>query len=150
MTNYLTEEGLEKLKEELDHLRKVKRKEIAEKLNQAVSFGDLTENAAYQQAKEEQAFLEGKILELEDIIKEASPVKEKHNDQIQIGSLVFLSKGWQKEKFRIVGVAEVSPFEGKISPESPLGKALFGKKKGDMVDVETPEGRFKYKILRID
>jgi len=150
MEKYFTPEGLEKLKKDLDNLKKIKRKEIAERLKLAASFGDLTENAAYQEAKEEQAFLEGKILELGDLVKNAILIKNKPKNQIEIGSTVWLSQGWQKEKFRIVGATEVNSLEGKISIESPLGKTLVGKNKGEVIEVEAPEGKIKYKILKID
>lgn len=150
MEKYLTKEGLEKLKKELDYLKTVKRREIAKVLKEAISFGDLTENAAYQQAKETQAFLEGKILELENLIRDSILVEEKSRDQVEIGSAVWLTKGWQREKFKIVGPVEVNSLEGKISFESPLGKALIGRKKGEIIEVETPQGKIKYKVLRID
>jgi len=150
MKQYITKEGLAKLKKELDYLKKAKRKEIANILKEAISFGDLTENAAYQQAKEDQAFLERKILELENLIKNSTLVEEKTRNQIEIGSVVWLANSWQRKKFKIVGSAEVNTLEGKISPESPLGKALIGKKKGEIIEVETPEGKIKYKIIKID
>ena len=154
---YITPEGLEKLKKELDHLKKVKRKEIAERLKHTASMGDLTENAAYHEAKEAQGFLEGKILELEDLIKNAEVIKkEPKTDWIQVGSLVSLVPAEKKsffqkpDKFQIVGVAEANPIEGKISIESPLGKALLNKPKGAVVEVETPQGKVKYKIAKIE
>lgn len=150
MENYLTKEGLEKLKKELDYSKKVGRKEIARRLRETASFGDLTENAAYQQAKEEQAFLEGKILEWENLVKNAILIEEKAKDIVQLGSRVYLAQGWQKTKFQIVGPTEVNSFEGKISLESPLGRALLGKKRGEIIEVETPSGKMRYKILKIE
>jgi len=151
MPKYLTPEGLEKLKKELDYLKRVKRKEIAQKLKHAISFGDLSENAAYREAKEAQAFLEGKILELEDIIRSANVFKSKKNGQVEIGSRVLIKSNHDKQilKFKIVGAPETDPLEGKISYESPLGKALFGKHKGAIIKVKTPEGKIQYQILEI-
>jgi len=157
MKKYLTRESLEKLKKELDYLRTEKRKEIGEKLKVAISFGDLSENAAYQQAKEEQSFLEGRILELEILLKNAEIIeKNHHTGWVQIGSVVFLhnlaaKKGLFKkpEKFEIVGAAEADPLAGKISVESPIGKALLNKPKGTIVEIETPRGKVKYKIAKI-
>jgi len=149
MDKYLTKEGLEKLKKELDCLKTIKRKEIAQSLGETASFGDLTENAAYQGAKEDQAFLEGKILELENLIKEAILIEEKARDQIEVGSAVWLAKGWRKAKFKIVGTTEANLNLGKISTESPLGKALIGRRKGEIIEVEAPEGKIKYKIIKI-
>mgnify|MGYP001103852068 CR=1 FL=1 len=151
MKKYLTPEGLEKLKKELEYLKTVKRREIAERLKHTASFGDLTENAAYLETKEAQGFLEGRILELENLIKSAKVIKKnKRNDIIQIGSTVILSSGIKKEKFQIVGVAETDPSEGKISADSPLGKALLDRKKGEVFEIETPQGKIKYKILKIE
>lgn len=150
MERYLTPEGFKKLKKELDYLKKIKRREIAERLKLTASFGDLTENAAYQEAKEAQAFLERKILELENLIKNAILIEEKSKDRVKIGSTVWLAKGWKKEKFKIVGPAEANSFEGKISLQSPLGRSLIGKKKGEIIEVKTPQGKIQYKILKIE
>jgi len=157
MEKYLTPEGLEKLKKELEYLKRVKRKEIAERLRHTSSMGDLTENAAYHQAKEDQAFLEGRILELENLIKNAIVIeKNKKTGWVQVGSTVVLSLGekkslfGKKEKFQIVGAPEANPLEGKISAESPLGKALLNKPEGAIITVETPNGKVKYKILKIE
>jgi transcription elongation factor GreA len=155
---YLTRESLEKFKKELEYLKTVKRRELAKRLEQAISFGDLTENAAYHEAKESQAFLEGKILELEDLIRNAEIIqKNEKGGWIQIGSVVYLNnlaekKGFFKkpEKFGIVSPAEADPFGGKISSESPLGKSLLDKPKGAIVEVLTPTGKIKYKILKIE
>ncbi len=157
MQKYLTKESLEKIKKELDYLKTEKRKEIGEKLKVAISFGDLSENAAYHQAKEEQSFLEGRILELEHLIKSSEIIKVKpHSGWVQIGSIVFLhnlarKKGLFKkpEKFEIVGAVEADPISGKISSESPIGKALLNKPKGAIVEIETPQGKIKYKIVKI-
>lgn len=153
MKKYLTPEGLEKFKKELQFLKAVKRKEIAEKLARCSSFGDLTENAEYHEAKESQAFLEGRIIELEDLIKNAVVVDDENatkKEYTQIGSTVFVSAGWQKEKFKIVGAEEADPLEGKISADSPLGVAILNQPAGADIEVETPRGKVKYKILKIE
>lgn len=162
MPKYITPEGLEKLKKELDYLKKVKRKEIAQRLKNTSSMGDLTENAAYQETKEAQAFLEGKILELEKTIREAKVVEKIDKaDWVQIGSTVILesndkkpctskNSAWGREKFKIVGIAEIDPTNGKISTDSPLGKALIDKPQGATVTVKTPNGKVKYKIIKIE
>ncbi len=151
MKRYLTLQGLEKLKEDLKNLKEVKRKEIAERLEKCISFGDLTENAEYHETKEEQAFMEGRILELEEIIRNAVIIpNEKQKDWVEVGSTILVSSGHQKEKFKIVGAEEANPLEGKISANSPLGKALLKKTKGEAVLVQTPEGNLEYKILKIE
>ena len=157
MKKYLTKESLEKFRKELEYLKTEKRKEIGEKLKVAISFGDLSENAAYQQAKEDQSFLEGRILELEQLIKNAEIVEKKHHTGwVQVGSIVYLHNLAEKkkffkkpEKFEIVGAAEADPLAGKISVESPIGKALLNKPKGAIVDIETPQGKIRYKIVKI-
>lgn len=142
---------MEKLKKELHHLKQYKRKEIAERLARSAAFGDLSENSEYIEAKEAQAFLEGRILELEELIRNAVVVDpEIKKDQVQIGSWVLLKSSGKKEKFKIVGAEEANPLEGKISIDSPLGKALLGKAKGQEVEVESPEGKISYKILKIE
>jgi len=146
---YLTPEGLEKLKKELHFLKDIKRKEIAEKLKTAISFGDLSENASYQEAKEEQAFLEGRISEIEETLKNTTVQKKEKTGWVQIGSVVFVSSNSHKEKFEIVGSNEGNPLEGKISYNSPLGKVLLDKPEGANVEFETPGGRVKYRILKI-
>jgi transcription elongation factor GreA len=151
MQKYLTQEGLEKLKKELDYLKTVKRTEIAERLKHAIAFGDLTENAAYHEAKEAQGFLEGRILDLEEEIRNSVIISdEKKKDSVNIGSTITLEKNGEKLKFKIVGVQEADPTGGKISNESPLGRAILDRKKGEVVEVETPLGRTKYKILKIE
>ncbi|MDD4625146.1 MAG: transcription elongation factor GreA [Candidatus Paceibacterota bacterium] len=151
MTEYLTPEGLEKLRKELDHLINVERKEVAKDLEEAISYGDLSENAAYTEAKEHQASLEQRILELEAMIKNAKVVEmDKDCSKVQVGSTVFLSSGKMDNKYMIVGANEANPFENKISYASPLGKALMDQIKGATVEVPTPEGVAKYKITRIE
>jgi len=150
MKRYLTAEGLEKLKKELDYLKRIKRKEIAERLKRTASFGDLKENAAYHEAKEAQGFLEGRVSELEDIIRSALVVKKKEAGIIQVGSMVLVSFNGNKEKFQIVGPGEINPKEGKISYQSPLGKALLGKSVGVEVEIENLKNKIQYKILKIE
>lgn len=151
MAEYLTPEGLENLKKELDRAVNVERKQVSKDLEEAISFGDLSENAAYTEAKEHQASLEQRILELEAMIKNAKVVKtDKDCSKVQVGSTVFLSSGTMDNKYMIVGASEANPFEGKISYASPLGKALLNQAKGAIVEVPTPQGRAKYKITRID
>jgi transcription elongation factor GreA len=151
MKEYLTREGLEKLKRELEHLKNIKRKEIAERLEKCLAFGDLTENAEYHETKEEQAFVEGRILELEVLIRNAIVASEKKDKMFaQVGSTILVSAGAQKEEFKIVGAEEASPLEGKISIKSPLGMAFINQPKGALVEVKTPKGITQYKILKIE
>jgi len=151
MPKYLTPEGFEKLKKELDYLKKVKRKEIARRLKRTAAMGDLSENAAYHETKEAQAFLEGRILELKAAIREAKVVKKIDKaGWVQIGSTVILSLDHEREKFKIVGTVEADSLNGKISIDSPLGKALLDKPEGAIVTVKTPNGKIKYKIIKIE
>jgi len=155
MVEYMSSEGLEKLKKELDYLKNTKRKEIVESLQKAIDFGDLSENAEYLEAKETQSFVEGRILELEALLKEAVIVsKKRQGDSAQIGSTVLVSldspQKSDNEKFEIVGAEEANPLEGKISADSPFGKAVLSKRKGNIIQVETPRGRVYYKILEIE
>ncbi len=151
MEEYLTQEGLEKLKKELGYLKEVKRKEIAERLEKCLAFGDLTENAEYHETKEEQAFVEGRILELEELVRNAVVVSgEKDKMYAQVGSTVLVSTGFKKEEFKIVGAEEANPLEGKISINSPLGRAFFNQPKGAVIEVKTPKGITQYKILKIE
>ncbi len=148
---YLTPEGLKKLKEELRYLKETKRKEIAERLEKCIAFGDLAENAEYHETKEEQGFIEGRILELEDLLNNAVVAPESFQKNFaQIGSTILVSNGSQKERFKIVGAEEANPMENKISIESPLGKALINQQKGAVIQVQTPEGKIKYKIVKIE
>ncbi|MEK7519524.1 MAG: transcription elongation factor GreA [Patescibacteria group bacterium] len=153
MQRYLTSEGFEQFKKELKHLKTIGRKEIAERIKHAASFGDLKENFAYHQAKEDQAFLEGKILELTSIIREAKIIEKPKNgeekDKVQIGSIVTISSNGSKQKFQIVGPEEANPLKEKISMQSPLGKAVLGKSLLEDFTVETPEGKVQYKIIEI-
>src|SRR5512146_1622775 len=151
--NYLTHEGYEKLQTELDYLRTTKRQEVAERLHEAMEGGELIENAEYEAAKNEQAFVEGKIQELEVLLATAKIIEEngkKKSDIVQIGSKVTIKEGnYEPETFTIVGVAEANPRDGRISNESPIGKAILNHKIGDTVKVETPGGTYNVKILKI-
>ncbi len=149
MAKFFTKKGLQKIKEELEHLKKIKRKEVAERLKHAASFGDLKENFAYHQAKEEQAFLEGKIGELEAAISQAKIAKTKETGKIGIGSFVTAVFDNNKVKIQIVGSQESDPLKGKISSESFVGKALLGKSAGDKIRIKTPQGMVLYEIIKI-
>ncbi|MBC8499788.1 MAG: transcription elongation factor GreA [Candidatus Atribacteria bacterium] len=148
----LTEEGLEKVQEELHYLKRVKRTEIAEKIRNAVTFGEIAENAEYNSVKNEQAFIEGRILALERIIENYELIdKEENPDCVLLGSEVLIKdmKSKKECKYTILDYVESEPDCGKISISSPIGRALLGKKKGDLVEVRVPAGQVKYKILDI-
>ncbi len=149
MSEYLSAEGLEKVKKELHELKTQKRQEIAARLEHAKSLGDLSENAEYQETKEEQSLVESKIIELEDIIREAVLIKGHRTDQVAVGSTVRVSSERGEETYMIVGSEEASPAEEKISNESPMGKAFLGHKVGETVQVRTPRGVIEYKIMEI-
>lgn len=149
MAKYLTPEALENFKKELDYLQNTKRKEIGERIKHAASFGDLKENAAYHEAKEAQAFLEGRILELKEIVSQAKTIEKKNSDKVQIGSVVLIVSCGNEEKFQIVEPEEASAMSGKISYKSPLGETLLGKCAGEKIKLETPGGKSEYKILKI-
>ncbi len=149
-TQYISEEGLTRLRAELDELVSVRRAEIAQRIHDAKEHGDLAENAEYEDAKNEQAFVEGQIQRLEGLVKNAIIIDENHGtDHVQIGSTVKVEGADGKELYTIVGSTEASPKEGRISNESPVGRALLGKRKGDVVEVQVPAGAFSYKILEI-
>jgi len=148
----LTEEGLKKVQEELHYLKRVKRTEIAEKIRNAVSFGEIAENAEYNSVKNEQSFIEGRILALEKIIENYELIdKEENPDCVLLGSDVLVkdTKNKKEYKYTILDYVESEPDCGKISISSPIGRALLGKKKGDLVEVRVPAGQIKYKILDI-
>ena len=147
---YVTKGGLEKLREELDDLVNVQRKKIAAALKEAKEFGDLSENASWDDAKERQAFIEGRIAEIEHILKNAVEIEESHGDVVSVGSVVHVELETGVQKFHIVGSTEADPESGKISNESPIGKARIGKKPGDEVEVDVPAGTMVYKIKQID
>lgn len=151
----VTKEGLDKLKEELDYLKNTKRKEVAARIKEAISYGDLSENSEYEEAKNEQAFVEGRILELEEKVKHAKIITERHQTKVvQLGVTVHLKNlgksGSETEVYTIVGSTESDPFSGKISNESPVGSALLDKKKGDKIKVTVPAGLVEYEITKID
>ena len=150
----VTKDGYKKLKEELDYLRNVKRREIADRIKEAISYGDLSENSEYEEAKNEQAFVEGRIVELENMIKNAQIISDDKSGQntVQIGTTVTVQNITENdgpETYTIVGSTEADPIESKISNESPIGSAILGKTKGDTVKVKVPAGMFEYKILKI-
>jgi len=149
----LTKEGLKKVEDELSQLKRVKRKEIAEKIRSAVSFGEIAENAEYNAAKNEQAFIEGRIFTLERIIENYELIDEskKNSEFISLGSEVYVKdlKLNKDIRFIILDYVEAEPDFGKISISSPIGKALLGKKKGDIVEVRVPAGQLKFQVLDI-
>ena len=147
---YLSKEGLEQIRQELEELVNVRRAEVASRIHEAKEHGDISENAEYEDAKNEQAFVEGRIQALSALIKNAVVIDENHSTtHVQIGSTVTIESQDGKEKFTIVGSAEAAPAEGRISNESPVGRALLGRKKGDTVVVTVPAGDTSYKILSI-
>jgi len=153
MDNQLTAEALQKLKQELEYLKTTKRKEMAEQLNHAIGFGDLSENAAYFEAKEAQGFLEGRIVELQTIINTAKIIDYRglsSNGMARIGSTVYLKNEKSEVVFTIVCPNEADPVNNKISADSPLGRVLVDKRKGDAVVVDAPSGKITYKITRIE
>ncbi len=147
---YLSQEGLDKLREELNEMVTVRRAEVAARIQEAKEHGDITENAEYEDAKNEQAFVEGRIQTLSALIKNAVLIDE-HTPTafVGIGSTVDVESEDGKETFRIVGSAEANPAEGRISNESPVGRALLGHRKGDKVQVSVPAGSWTYKIVSI-
>jgi transcription elongation factor GreA len=150
-SSYLTQEGFERLQQELEHLRTEKRQEVAERLRDAMEDGELIENAELEAAKNEQSFVEGRIKELEILLANARLIEENTNgDVIQVGSKVKVKEdGYEAEEYVIVGAAEADPRLGRISNESPLGKALLNHKAGDKVKVEAPGGAFMIEILSV-
>lgn len=150
MPHIITKEAYEKLKEEIKELETTKRREIAERIQKAKDLGDLSENAEYSEAKEAQAFNEGRILELKALVKDVTVAKAQKGGGVGLGSKVKVRIGGKKEKvFTIVSFNEADPLEGKISNESPIGAALIGGKEGDRVAAETPKGEAEYEILAI-
>ncbi len=151
----VTKEGLKKLKEELENLKNVRRREVAQRLKEAIGYGDLSENSEYEEAKNEQAFVEGRILDLERKIKNAKIIGEKdgHVKEVNIGSTIAIrnvtDNDEHTETYTIVGATEADPFENKISNESPIGKALLSRAKGDVVVVPTPSGDLEYEIVKV-
>jgi transcription elongation factor GreA len=150
----LTRDGLEKLEKELSHLRTVKRKEIAGRIKEAISYGDITDNSEYEDAKNEQAFIEGRIITLEKMLRRARILEKGDNDDclVALGSKVIIKDVDLNKDFEytIVSTAEADPTEKKISNESPVGKAILGLTVGDQVAVKAPAGTFNYKIEAVD
>jgi transcription elongation factor GreA len=147
---YISHEGLEKLKKDLEELKNVKRKEIIKRIEIAKDMGDLSENAEYTDAKDEQAFIEGKILDMEDTINNAIVLDEKKKTgSVDIGSTITVTADGGQREFTIVGASESIPEKGLISNESPLGRAFLGRREGDEVEVTVPKGKIIYKISRI-
>ena len=148
---YLTPEGEAKLKAELAELTGPRREELAQRLRAAIQMGDLSENADYHKAKEDQAFLEGRIQEVEGILRIAVVVEKKHSDTVTVGSRVTVQEeGFDPETFDLVGAKEADPRNGKISNESPFGSALMDHKVGDVVEAVTPTGKTRLKILKVE
>lgn len=152
---YLTQEGVLELKKEREDMVKNKRPEVLDRVSQARNMGDLSENAEYVAARDELSFIDGRIDELEELLKQAVIIKEEARkiggkNVIQLGSKVMLNKDGKKEAFVLVGEWEADPIEKKISHESPLGKALIGKGVGDKIEVSAPAGKIQYSIVSVD
>ncbi len=149
----LTQDGLRRLEEELEHLKGTRRKEIAERIKQAKEFGDLAENAEYDDAKNEQAFVEGRILQIEKMLRSARVIDNNaaNSDTVAVGSTVRVKDvaAGDEITYTIVGSAEADPLQDRISNESPVGHALIGRKKGETVTIRVPAGTLKYTILEI-
>ena len=151
----ITKEGLDKLQGDIDHLSTVKRREVAERIKEAREFGDITENSEYDDAKNEQALLEQRIAQLEERLRRSIVIDEKELDtgSVSVGVLVHVKdqKSGESRKFQIVGPAEANPTDQKLSNESPIGKALLGHKRGDVVTIDVPRGpKKKLKITKIE
>ncbi len=149
---YLTPEGLEKIKNELNHLKTARRREISGKIEDALKLGDLSENAEYHEAKDEQGLNEARIRELEEVLNNAEIIENGNGKKknVSVGSTIEVKLDGNSKKFTIVGPSEANPAIGLISNESPTGQAFLGKKIGDTVEVEVPAGKIKYKIETIE
>lgn len=150
----LTKEGLKKLKKELEYFKETKRKDVAKRLKEAISYGDLSENSEYEEAKNEQAFIEGKILELEKTLMNVTIITDTivNENSVKIGTTITvqnITENDEPETYTIVGSTEADPTNYKISNESPIGSALLEKIKGDIIKVKVPAGLYEYKILNI-
>lgn len=149
----LTPDGLKRLEEELENLKSVKRREVAERIKIAIGYGDISENSEYEDAKNEQAFIEGRIITLEKMLRNARIINndEIDLDTVSIGSTVVVEdlEFGDEVEYTIVGTAESDPLKNKISNESPVGRTIIGKKKGDIVEVNVPAGIIQYKIVDI-
>jgi transcription elongation factor GreA len=148
---YLTPEGAERLRAELKELTGPRREELSQRLRAAIQMGDLSENADYHKAKEDQAFLEGRIQEIEAVLRSAVIVEKTNSDVVAVGSTVTVQEeNFSPETYYLVGAKEADPRNGKISNESPIGGALMDHKVGDVVEADTPGGKIKFKILKIE
>jgi len=148
---YVSAEGLKKLEAELEELRSVKRAEVAERIHNAMEFGDFSENSELEQAKNDQAFLEGRILSLEQMLKKAVVIDQNgHHERVEVGSKVSVEQDGERSEWTIVGSAEAAPAEGRISNESPVGKALIGHRPGEVVKFAVPAGAVEIKILGVN
>jgi transcription elongation factor GreA len=148
---YLTPEGAAKLQAELTDLTGPRREELAQRLRSAIQMGDLSENADYHKAKEDQAFLEGRIQEIEAVLRNAVIIEKKSSNIVEVGTTVTIQEGsFEPETFYMVGAKEADPRNGRISNESPIGSALMGHKVGETVEANTPGGKMKFKILKIE
>lgn len=149
----LTQDGLEKLEQELEDLKTVKRKEVADRIKQAIGFGDLSENSEYEDAKNEQAFIEGRILTLEKMLRNVKVIEDNNAVEgvVSIGSMVKVRdiEMDEEEEYKLVGTVEADPMNNRISNESPVGRAIIGHKVGEIVDVEVPMGIIKYEIVSV-
>jgi transcription elongation factor GreA len=145
---FLTVEGLKNLEQELDHLKSVKRRDVAERIKQAIEFGDISENSEYDDAKNEQAFIEGKIMELEKKLRNARIIEEVNTDKVSLGSTVIIKdlEFGDIFEYTIVGSTEADPSANRISNESPVGEALIGKTVGSVIEVNVPAGIIKYEL----
>lgn len=149
--NYLTPEGEARLKAELEELKGPRREELAQRLRSAIQMGDLSENADYHKAKEDQGFLEGRIQELEAILRNSVLIEKTNSDSVSIGSHVTIQEeDFDPETYHIVGPAEADPRNGRISHESPIGVALMNKKVGQVAEADTPGGRLKFKVIKVE
>lgn len=147
---YVSADGLKKLEAELEELRTAKRAEVAERIHNAMEFGDFSENSELEQAKNDQAFLEGRILSLEQMLKKAVVIEQNgHHDRVEIGSTVTVEADGERTKYVIVGSAEAAPNEGRISNESPVGRALIGHRAGETVKLTVPAGSVQMKIVGV-
>lgn len=146
---FLTNEGLENFKKEYQELIQIKRPDVVEKIEEARSLGDLSENAAYHQARREQSFVEGRIAELEEILQKAKVIESEKNGLVQLGSKIRVKLDSEEQELILVDEAEADLAFGKISHKSPMGKVLIGKKAGDIVEVDAPVGKIRYTILHI-
>ncbi len=147
---YVSAEGIKKLEGELEELRTKGRAEVAERIHNAMEFGDFSENSELEQAKNDQAFLEGRILSLEQMLKNAVTIDQNgHHERVEVGSKVVIEADGEKVTYVIVGSAEAAPAEGRISNESPVGKALIGHRKGETVRFNVPAGAIEMRILGV-